>query len=87
MNLRARISPVALGVWFLLAAGGCTGGMSSGAAPVIHTYFVAADEVDWDYAPSATNNITGTAFTRNGGAIYGTCARSSGAGVANVDLP
>src|SRR5215203_2385508 len=26
------------------------------------TYYIAADEVQWDYAPSGTNQITGEAF-------------------------
>ena len=27
-----------------------------------HTYFIAADEVEWDYAPSGMNQITGQPF-------------------------
>ncbi len=30
----------------------------------VHTYYVAADEVDWDYAPSGINQITGEPFDR-----------------------
>ncbi|GMQ81055.1 MAG: hypothetical protein BMS9Abin05_0485 [Rhodothermia bacterium] len=29
---------------------------------VTHTYYIAADEVVWDYAPSNMNQITGEAF-------------------------
>lgn len=29
----------------------------------VRTYYIAADEVLWDYAPHATNDITGAAFT------------------------
>lgn len=28
----------------------------------VHTYYIAADEVEWDYAPSGINKITGKAF-------------------------
>ena len=28
-------------------------------APKVHTYYVAADEVEWDYAPSGINNNDG----------------------------
>lgn len=31
-------------------------------APVTRTYYIAADEVDWDYAPSGINQITGKTF-------------------------
>lgn len=31
-------------------------------APVTRTYYIAADEVDWDYAPSGTNLIEGRPF-------------------------
>jgi len=30
--------------------------------PVTRTYYMAADEVEWDYAPTGTNQITGEAF-------------------------
>jgi hephaestin len=42
---------------------GCT--MAGAGAPppgVTRTYYVAADEVEWDYAPSGTNRITGGPF-------------------------
>jgi FtsP/CotA-like multicopper oxidase with cupredoxin domain len=32
------------------------------AAPVTRTYYVAADEVEWDYAPTGSNQITGEPF-------------------------
>ncbi len=31
-------------------------------APRTHTYFVAADEIEWDYAPSGADRITGQPF-------------------------
>jgi FtsP/CotA-like multicopper oxidase with cupredoxin domain len=31
-------------------------------APSTHTYFIAADEVEWDYAPDGMNEITGKPF-------------------------
>lgn len=33
-----------------------------GAPPVTRTYYIAADEVDWDYAPSGTNLAEGRPF-------------------------
>src|SRR5262245_7200758 len=35
----------------------------SGGGPVTRTYYIAADEVEWDYAPSGINQITGLPFT------------------------
>jgi FtsP/CotA-like multicopper oxidase with cupredoxin domain len=34
----------------------------SAAKPRVHTYYIAADEVEWDYAPSGINKITGKPF-------------------------
>jgi FtsP/CotA-like multicopper oxidase with cupredoxin domain len=51
--------------WLGTACGAGTGGMT-------RTYYVAADEVPWDYVPGARNGITGgpfqdSAFLRTGG--------------------
>ncbi|MGH7568861.1 MAG: multicopper oxidase domain-containing protein [Gemmatimonadales bacterium] len=54
-----------------LAAGICAAALvvawlvtsAAGAKPLTRTYYVAAEEVEWDYAPSGTNQITGAAFT------------------------
>ena len=35
---------------------------SQGSNPTTHTYYVAADEVEWDYAPSGMNSLTGEPF-------------------------
>jgi FtsP/CotA-like multicopper oxidase with cupredoxin domain len=35
---------------------------SQGSNPTTHTYYVAADEVEWDYAPSGRNLIAGRPF-------------------------
>jgi len=35
---------------------------NSGPASRVRTYYVAADEVEWDYAPSGINQMTGKAF-------------------------
>ncbi|QIN84727.1 hypothetical protein GBA63_20290 [Rubrobacter tropicus] len=32
------------------------------AAPVTRTYFIGADKVEWDYAPTGSNQITGQSF-------------------------
>ena len=60
----------------LLAVGGATQASTFAAQQVhlaasvaavspahVRTYYIAADEVLWDYAPHATNDITGAAFT------------------------
>ncbi|MBV9164036.1 MAG: multicopper oxidase domain-containing protein [Pseudonocardiales bacterium] len=45
-----------------LLAAGCGSGRSAGAAQQTRAYFIAADEVAWNYAPSGTNVITGAPF-------------------------
>ncbi len=35
---------------------------SANGAPQVHTYYIAADEVEWDYAPSGMNKIMGMKF-------------------------
>jgi FtsP/CotA-like multicopper oxidase with cupredoxin domain len=50
-----------------LATIGCTGNKSSsdtggGVAPTTRTYYIAADEILWNYAPDGTNEITGKPF-------------------------
>ena len=39
-----------------------TAQQQAAAAPVTRTYYVAADEVEWDYAPTGSNQITGEPF-------------------------
>lgn len=48
----------------VILAGGCAGspGSSEAPAPQTRTYYIAADEVNWDYAPSGDNRITGAPF-------------------------
>ena len=48
-----------LGVVALASEAGSPATMSSGK---VHTYYVAADEVEWDYAPSGINKMTGRPF-------------------------
>jgi hypothetical protein len=36
---------------------------AAGGAGQVRTYFIAADEVVWDYAPSGRNQVTGEPFT------------------------
>lgn len=43
-------------------AWGCEGLGASGAAPTTHTYYIAADEVVWDYAPTDMNRIKRAPF-------------------------
>jgi FtsP/CotA-like multicopper oxidase with cupredoxin domain len=57
----------ALGIAALLALGlfpgiGGSGGTAAAAGGVTRTYYVAADEVAWNYVPSGMNKITGEPF-------------------------
>ncbi|NNG17137.1 MAG: multicopper oxidase domain-containing protein, partial [Gemmatimonadales bacterium] len=45
---------VLVGAWFAQS--------QAGTNPRSHTYYIAADVVEWDYAPTGTNQITGEAF-------------------------
>jgi hypothetical protein len=38
----------------------------SRSAPTTHTYYIAADEVTWDYAPSGLDQISGKPFDEIG---------------------
>jgi FtsP/CotA-like multicopper oxidase with cupredoxin domain len=60
-KLRAGLTAGAAPLATLLLVGGYAGGRGS-AASRTHTYFIAADEVTWDYAPSGSNQISGKAF-------------------------
>lgn len=54
-------SGILLGVMITMA---CAAPIESQApASRVRTYYVAADEVDWDYAPTGTDQITGSPFT------------------------
>ena len=44
-----------------LLLAGCAATASSGG--ITRTYFLAADEVDWDYTPTDSNLITGSAWS------------------------
>jgi FtsP/CotA-like multicopper oxidase with cupredoxin domain len=46
----------------MLHAAGLSAGPSAAAAGKKRTYYLAADEVDWDYAPTGINQITGQPF-------------------------
>ena len=59
MKAKRRIAALSsLSVLVLLSAS-CT----PGGAGHVRTYYIAADEVDWDYAPSGSNGITGAPFS------------------------
>ena len=45
-----------------LAIAGCLAQSQARSAPTTHTYYIAADEVEWDYAPGGVNQITGQPF-------------------------
>ena len=59
MNLRNSLLSISL--FFMLCAYGC-GPPSEQSKPRTITYYIAADEVIWDYAPSGMNKITGSQF-------------------------
>lgn len=60
---RDRYGPIKLLVVVAsLACVGCAVESPVPAAPTTHTYYIAADEVVWDYAPSGENQITGEPF-------------------------
>jgi FtsP/CotA-like multicopper oxidase with cupredoxin domain len=66
-GLPARLAVLALAVAGSLALGGFPGmgghsSVATAAGGVTRTYYVAADEVAWDYAPSGANKITGRPF-------------------------
>jgi len=64
--LRAAM-PTALAV--LLAGCGITAAPSAAARGVVRSYFVGADAVDWNYAPTGRNEITGAPFEADA-AVY-----------------
>ncbi len=45
-----------------LAIAGCVAQSQASSVPTTHTYYIAADEVVWDYAPGGVNKITGQPF-------------------------
>ncbi len=60
MTVAARVTSLkCVCALILLAACGAGGG---GRAPGTRIYYIAADEVDWDYAPSGRDLITGAPF-------------------------
>jgi FtsP/CotA-like multicopper oxidase with cupredoxin domain len=59
LRVVAASVPWVLGT-MLLAACAAT---SSGPGPVTRTYYIAADEVPWDYVPGSVDQITGLAYT------------------------
>jgi hephaestin len=65
---RRRWTAASAALVTLLGAGGCGSAVSTdqeatvAAAPTVRKYFIAADRVEWDYAPAKTNVITGEEF-------------------------
>lgn len=58
-----RLGPAAIPLPpILLLAAACAAGGGNAGGGLTRTYYIAADEVDWDYAPSARNQITGAPF-------------------------
>jgi FtsP/CotA-like multicopper oxidase with cupredoxin domain len=61
LALLALVITAAIGVYLFPGLGG-RGGAATAAGGATRTYYVAADEVAWDYAPSGMNKITGEPF-------------------------
>src|ERR1700732_1168332 len=59
----ARTSAISTLVMMLLVVSGfAAGSNASSQAGKIRTYYIAADEVDWDYAPGGVNKMMGLKF-------------------------
>ncbi|HSG82803.1 MAG TPA: multicopper oxidase domain-containing protein, partial [Gemmatimonadota bacterium] len=66
MRLRTAVAPVCVSLALSLAGlslTACAPAPEPGASGQVREYFIAADEVVWDYAPSGMNQITGEAWT------------------------
>lgn len=57
-----RIGQVVVVAAGVLAASGCSGGTNEDAKGADRAYFIAADQVIWDYAPDGENRITAEPF-------------------------
>jgi hephaestin len=62
-RIRALAVPVGLAALAVLTLVGYRALDSSTPSPTTHHYYVAADPVDWDYAPSGQNLISGAEFS------------------------
>jgi hypothetical protein len=51
-----------LAIQTILIAGVCSAQSPDAGTPKINTYYVAADEVEWNYAPSGINKMMGMKF-------------------------
>lgn len=66
MRLRTAVAPVCFSLALSLAGlslTACAPAPEPGASGQVREYFIAADEVVWDYAPSGMNQISGEAWT------------------------
>jgi manganese oxidase len=57
----AALAILAYGIAVIFWKGGSLTALAK--APQTRLYYIAADEVDWDFAPTGSNQITGEAFT------------------------
>ena len=62
----AFLLALAAGVALAAYAGVAGGTKAPAARHVTRTYYIAADEVAWDYAPSGINEISGEPFGEGG---------------------
>ena len=56
------LSAALIVLWATTGNGRSTARAQSVTAPTVRTYYIAADEVDWDYAPTGRNVIAGRPF-------------------------
>lgn len=66
MRLGLSCAAVACSVVVVLGCESVGASQRSQSAPTTHTYYIAADEVAWDYAPSGLDQITGKPFDEIG---------------------
>jgi len=63
--MTSRIAVVPVLFLFLASPPPARSSDSPGDAGLTRTYYVSAEDVEWDYAPTGTNRITGKAFERD----------------------
>jgi hephaestin len=73
-----------LAIQTILIVGVCSAQSPAAGTPTIHTYYIAADEVEWNYTPSGINKMMGmkfegyeTVFTERGPHRIGTTYRKA----------
>src|SRR5215510_11428059 len=60
------LTPRAVVAGSLLCTAGCSTQLKGAKETVVTTYYVAADEVDWNFAPTGTDKMMGMPFMGDG---------------------